>query len=85
MAEQTLARIPAGSLQQFLARADVPIGMREFFADRGFFPDEIPAIEAEVPAEADEPLIDLGESEAADDPRGGGGIGASKTHEDEFH
>jgi hypothetical protein len=71
VAEQTLARIPAGSLQQFLARADVPIGMREFFADRGFFPDEIPAIEAEVPAEADEPLIDLGESEAADDPEEG--------------
>jgi hypothetical protein len=71
VAAQTLERIPVQSLQQFLARSDVPIGMREFFADRGVFPDEIPRIEAEAPSEApsevDEPLIDAGEPDAPDD------------------
>jgi len=47
-AEATLARIPPGSLQKFLARSDVSIGLREFFADRGVFPDEIPALEDDV-------------------------------------
>ena len=32
----------------------MPIGLREFFADRGVFPAEIPPIEVD----ADEPLID---------------------------
>jgi hypothetical protein len=53
-AEETLSRIPEEALKTFLARSDVPIGMREFFADRGVFPDEIPNIEFEV----DEPLLD---------------------------
>ncbi|MBI3492031.1 MAG: hypothetical protein HY047_09655 [Acidobacteria bacterium] len=51
-AEETLNNLPVEALQTFLARSDVPIGMREFFADRGIFPDEIPAIEL------DEPLVD---------------------------
>jgi hypothetical protein len=51
-ADVTLKRIPVEALQKFLARADVSIGLREFFADRGVFPAEIPAIEA------DEPLVD---------------------------
>ena len=49
-------RIPESSLRAFLARSDVPVDLREFFADRGIFPDEIPQIEFE--AEIDEPLID---------------------------
>jgi hypothetical protein len=53
-AEQTLGRIPREALQVFLGRSDVSIGLREFFADRGIFPAEIPAIE--VPE--DEPLIE---------------------------
>jgi hypothetical protein len=57
IAEATLRRIPTAALAAFLARADVPIGLREFFADRGVFPAEIPALAA------DEPLID----HAADD------------------
>jgi hypothetical protein len=67
VAEQTLARIPIETLKQFLARPDVPIGMREFFADRGVFPDEIPKIEAAEPSEVDEPLIDEAKSEVPDD------------------
>jgi hypothetical protein len=44
-AERTLGRIPVEALQAYLARSDVPIGMREFFGDRGIFPAEIPPIE----------------------------------------
>jgi hypothetical protein len=53
-AEETLAKIPEDVLKSFLARSDVPIGMREFFADRGIFPDEMPAIAVE----SEEPLLD---------------------------
>jgi hypothetical protein len=56
-ADATIARIPEDTLKAFLARPDVPLDLREFFADRGVFPDEIPTIEFE--AEVDEPLIDL--------------------------
>jgi len=59
-ADETLSKIPEEALKTFLARSDVPIGMREFFADRGIFPDEIPAIEVEEEA----PLVDL----SPDDP-----------------
>ena len=55
-ADQTLSRIPEASLKAFLARRDVPVDLREFFADRGIFPDEMPPIELE--ADADAPLID---------------------------
>lgn len=60
VAGDTLERIPVGALQGFLARSDVPIGLREFFADRGVFPAEIPAIEI------DEPLIDTDPEEVAE-------------------
>jgi hypothetical protein len=53
-AEETLTKIPVEVLTSFLARSDVPVDMREFFGDRGIFPDEIPPIEFD----ADEPLID---------------------------
>jgi hypothetical protein len=56
IAGSTLDRIPVESLRKFLARSDVSVGLREFFADRGLFPDEIPAIEAE------EPLVDSPEA-----------------------
>src|SRR4029077_6854325 len=62
LAEDTLSRIPEDALKMFLARSDVPIGMREFFADAGVFPDERPAIDFEVA----QPLIDAStESDAA--------------------
>lgn len=58
-ADDTLNKIPVAALQAFLARADVPLDLREFFGDRGIFPDEIPSIEIEV----DEPLIDAAAEE----------------------
>jgi hypothetical protein len=61
-ANETLDRIPAETLKTFLARADIPIGMREFFADRGVFPDEMPPITDEA-IDADGPLVDAGESD----------------------
>ena len=56
-ADATIGRIPEESLKAFLARSDVPVDLREFFADRGIFPDEIPTIEFAA-EELDAPLID---------------------------
>ncbi len=53
-ADETLARIPVEALEKFLARADVPVDLREFFGDRGIFPAHIPAVE--IPP--DDPLVD---------------------------
>jgi hypothetical protein len=58
-ADDTLNQIPEGALKLFLARPDVPLGIREFFADRGVFPDEMPDITAMFDAE--EPLLDNSE------------------------
>jgi len=54
-AEATIAAIPRGSLEAFLARSDASLEMREFFALRGVEPGEIPW------AEVDKPLIDTEE------------------------
>jgi hypothetical protein len=62
-AEETLSRIPEAALKAFLARPDVPIGMREFFADRGVFPDEMPELRGEI--EVDEPLVDADKADEA--------------------
>jgi hypothetical protein len=51
-ADETLSRIPLEALQGFLGRSDIPIGLREFFADRGVFPVEMPQIVE------DEPLVE---------------------------
>jgi hypothetical protein len=64
-ADETLNKIPEASLRAFLARRDVPVDLREFFADRGIFPDEIPPIDFE--SDIDEPLIDTDPVGAADD------------------
>jgi hypothetical protein len=61
-AEQTLARIPRPALESFLARSDVPIDLREFFADRGIFPGVVPEILV------DEPLV---ESQSQDTDQAG--------------
>jgi hypothetical protein len=60
-ADQTLNRIPVEALRVFLARSDVSVGLREFFADRGIFPEEIPTIGALE--EADEPFVDTSSDE----------------------
>lgn len=59
-ADETLGRIPEETLKAFLSRSDVPLGLREFFADRGIFPDEMPELQLEEEAEA--PLVE-GEDE----------------------
>ena len=65
VADATLNKIPVDVLQVFLARSDVPIGLREFFGDRGVFPAEIPAIVVDE----EQPLIDTtpAEEKVADD------------------
>jgi hypothetical protein len=71
-AERTLTLIPLAALKAFLGRSDVPIDLREFFGDRGIFPDTIPSLE---PAgDLDTPLIeealaDLAASDDDDDSR----------------
>jgi len=55
-ADETLGRIPEESLRAFLSRSDVPIGLREFFGDRGIFPDEMPEIKVDEEGEA--PLVE---------------------------
>jgi len=62
-AERTLNAIPRAVLGAFLARSDVSIGIREFFGDRGVFPDEIPSLDA-----ADGPSAPLVEAPAGADP-----------------
>jgi hypothetical protein len=64
-ADQTLSKIPEASLKAFLARRDVPVDLREFFADRGIFPDEMPPIELEE--DFDAPLIDTDPVAALDE------------------
>jgi hypothetical protein len=58
-ADDTLNNIPAAALAGFLARPDISLDLREFFADRGIFPDE------DVVIDFDKALIDTGEP---DDP-----------------
>ena len=58
-ADDTLNNIPEAALSAFLARPDISIGLREFFADRGVFP------EGDVTIEFDQALIDTSED---DDP-----------------
>jgi len=54
-ADDTLNQIPVEALRTFLARSEVPIALREFFADRGVFPDEIPPVE--LASDGEQPLV----------------------------
>src|SRR5436305_5587941 len=58
-ADDTLNNIPIAALSAFLARSDISIDLREFFADRGVFP------EGDVTIDFDQALVDTSE---ADDP-----------------
>jgi len=64
-AEATLNDLPQPALRAFLARADVPSSMLEFFAKRGVTP-------AGPPAPTDDPLLDVEpdveSADAADEP-----------------
>jgi len=68
-ATHTLDRIPVEALRAYLGRSDVPVGVREFFGNRGVFPAEIPAITADDPlfemtADASGQEADAAEAEA---------------------
>ena len=54
-ADDTLNNIPVAALSGFLARPDISLDLREFFADRGIFPDE------DVVIDFDKALVDNGE------------------------
>lgn len=58
-AQATIDKIPADVLRGYLARSDVPVATRDFFADRGVLPAGAPAVEA------DDPLIDTAPDEFA--------------------
>jgi hypothetical protein len=60
-AARTLDNLPVEALRAYLGRSDVPIGVREFFGNRGIFPAEIPAITA------DGPLLDLSSNDQVED------------------
>ena len=63
-AEATLSRIPHETLAAFLGRADTPLDLREFFGDRGIFPDEIaPVLDAEEPLVAPAIEEDFGDED----------------------
>jgi hypothetical protein len=52
-AERTLQSLPARTIADFIARADVPTELREFFVKRGISPSDTPAPDSE------DPLIDI--------------------------
>jgi hypothetical protein len=58
-ADETLNNIPVPALSAFLAKPDLSIDLREFFADRGIFPD------VDVTIDFDQALVDNDEE---DDP-----------------
>ena len=66
-AERTLGSIPQGVLAAFIARADVPAELREFFAGRGVQP-------AAAPASSDEPLVDEDKAEYGADGEDAGTV-----------
>jgi hypothetical protein len=49
VADETIRRIPAQAIAGFLARPDVPVGLREYFGDRGIFPADVPSSSEEAP------------------------------------
>jgi hypothetical protein len=59
VAEQTLQSLPDELVAGFIARADVPTDMREFFIKRGIQPSATPAPDTE------EPLVDTDQSGVA--------------------
>jgi hypothetical protein len=68
-ADRTLNRIPVAALQAFLTRSDVSVALREFFADRGVFPDETPPLELPdsdlTLVESSDNSVDVGDADSA--------------------
>jgi len=57
IAERTLSQIPPEALRAFLARADAPAALRDFFASRGVVAADTPA------AESTDPLVNIADPE----------------------
>jgi hypothetical protein len=72
IANETVNLIPEAALRAFLARSDVRLEAREFFAGRGVFPAENPAIEADEPLIDTEPALPLATSGEGEDQSGKG-------------
>ena len=73
-AQSTIDALPEAPLRAFLARADVPADIREFFAARGVAPAEVaapdasePLLEVEDPDDADDDVLDEEDEEEADE------------------
>jgi hypothetical protein len=66
--ETTLARIPSSVLSRFIARHDVPEGVREFFVNRGIPVADTPAADAEAPL-VDEDQTDYGREPETEEER----------------
>jgi hypothetical protein len=64
--EATLAAVPSPALESFLARADVPDAMREFFASRGIQADRLRAGMGGAEADAPLPTGDMDETIGTD-------------------
>lgn len=63
-ANATLALLPASLLAGFIARADVPTELREFFIARGITPSDTPAPDFEDPLlDTDQSGVDFGQEE----------------------
>src|SRR5712692_1676828 len=77
-ASETVNLIPEAALKAFLARSDVRLGTREFFADRGVFPAETPAIEADEPLIDTEPELSVAASGEGEDESGEGEDGSGE-------
>ena len=60
IAEDTLSQLPPNLVADFIARADVPAELREFFTRRGIAPSNTPAPDFE------EPFLDRDESGLAE-------------------
>jgi hypothetical protein len=66
-AQATIASLPGPPLQAFLARADVPVQMRDFFAARGTLPGTEAAPDALAPLIESEAAKAAGEAGETDD------------------
>ncbi len=67
-AESTLQAIPVDSLRAFLARSDVSTDIRNFFAQRGIEPADVPAADIDAPILHTAPEAETGAGDAALEP-----------------
>jgi hypothetical protein len=68
-ANATLALLPPDPLRAFLARSDVPVPMRDFFAARGIAPGDQAAADADAPL-LDSAAAEPAQAEESDEPDG---------------